>query len=354
MGTRDGKGRFETKYELDDEYSKFFDDYAVFVTINSRKESSTERLKAGVKAWLHWCQENDVQPFEATEDDVRSYIKAMQLAKHAETTITRRVASVSKYYHFLLTDPDTDASRETNPTRDVNLRRDYDITNQSEYVHVLHQEGRDDIIAIEYEDIQPIFDHVPGKRAATKTRNKLICMLFWQTAARSDELSRVRSNKIEWDNREITIRSAKLNRKDHPKLYQRRVWWEENLDYLMLRWKQKRSEFDPDGSSPYFFVTENGSQMNPSYMSRIVKKAAHNAGVNEPLVKDENGDVKQWLYTAHRLRHSRITHLANDPINMNLNSLRMMSGHASFDTTLTYVKADWGTARNAYFEALNE
>ena len=328
MTSRNDSGQFNTKYELS-EFSDLYDAYGEWVTINEAKETTATRLKAGVRAWLHWCENNDVHPFEAVESDVRSYIKSLQLDEAAETTITRKVASVSKYYHFLLTDPDTDADVGVNPTADIQLRKDYNITNSSEYVTVLHQENRDDIIALDCDRITPIFDHVPGKREAIRVRNKLICMMFWQTAVRSDELSRMRVANIDWEHGEIEIRSSKLNRDEHPDLYKRRVWWEENLDYLMRRWEDKRADFDPDGDCPYWFVTENGTQMDSAYMSRLVKRAATNAGVNEPLVRGPDGDVEQWLFTAHRLRHSRITYLANDPVNMDLNALRKMAGHVS-------------------------
>ena len=352
MNGRNDRGQFEAKYTLSGEYKELSEEYSEWVTFNTNRDTTSERLKAGVRAWLHWCEQNDVDPYEATERDARRYIKAMRINENAETTITRRVASVSKFYHFLINDPDIVVEIESNPTVDIRLRRDYNISNRSEYVRVLHQEDRHDIIALEYDDIEPIFDHVPGRRAATKARNKLICMMFWQTAVRSDELSRFRVDKIEWDDRQIEIRSSKLNPEDHPDLYHRYVWWRPSLDYQLNRWMSKRSEFDPDDSSPYLFVTENGTQMDSAYMSKIVKQAAHNAGVNEPLVRGDDGEVKQWLYTAHRLRHSRISYLANDPVNMDANALRMMAGHVSFDTTLTYIEPDWDTARNAYVEAL--
>jgi integrase/recombinase XerD len=119
----------------------------------------------------------------------------------------------------------------------------------------------------------------------------------------------------------------------------------------MRRWESKRAEADPDEESPYLFVGEQGSQLEPSTISRIVKKAAHNADIQEPLVRDTDGSVQQWLYTAHRLRHSRITHLANET-DLDLNYLRMMAGHAKVETTLTYVETDWDVARSSYFDAV--
>ncbi|OAQ51724.1 integrase [Natrinema mahii] len=346
---RNDTGQFGLKYDLDEEHTEYFDEYGEWVTINVDKQTTIDRLKSGVRVWLHWCQKHDVNPYEATERDVRLFIKSMQHDELAETTITRRVATVSKYYHFLATDPVIEVEIE-NPTKNISLPKDYDIKNLTEYVRVLDDEGRDDIIALDYKQIEPIFDYVPGKKEFTRVRNKLICHLFWQTAVRSDELSRFREDNIDWENREIKIRSSKLNRKDHPDLYHRRVWWEPNLDYLMRRWESKRSQVDPSGECPYWLISETGNQLSPSYLSRIVKDAADNAGVNEPLVRGEDGEVQQWLYTGHRLRHSRISHLANET-DLDLNFIRMMAGHAKMDTTLKYVETNWGAARNAFEDA---
>lgn len=347
---RNDKGQFTSDRDLSAKYSDLFIDYSEWITTSIDKGTTIDRLKAGVKAWLYWCQDNDIDPLTVDEDSVNSYIRTMIREDFADTTITRRFSSVSKYYHFLSTDPKTEADIE-NPTGDISLPRDHNIKNVSEYHRVLDLEGRKDIIAPSFDQLKPIFDHTPGSKEFIQTRNELICRLLWQTAVRSDELSRIRIKNISWDDRDIELRSAKLNRTDHPDLFYRHVWWEPNLDYLMQRWRSKRSEADPDQESPYLFIGEQGGQLDPGYISRIVKEAAFNAGIQEPLVRKPDGSVQQYLYTAHRLRHSRITYLANET-DMDLNYIRMMAGHAKIETTLKYVQTDWETARSSYFDSV--
>ena len=349
--TRNHKGEFSSNRELQ-EYKVLYQDYSEWLVINTSKQTTIDRRKAGAEAWIAWCEENDCDPAAATPRDIRSFIKSMQVDGLADTTICNRFFSVSKFYHFLKTDPVRGDESVENPTSKVDLRRDHDISNTAEYSTVIHREGREDIIAPSYEELKPIFDHAPGGTSFSTVRNELICRFFWQTALRSDELARVRVGKIDRDNREIKIRSAKLNKDDHPDLYQRYVFYEPNLDYLLHRWMDKRSEKDPDGENPYLLIGQRGGQLSPAYLSRIVKKAAHAADIQEPLARGSEGDVKQWLYTAHRLRHSRITHLANKT-DMDLNFVRMMAGHASMDTTLDYVSPDWDEAREAFHRATN-
>ena len=351
--TRNDNGKFESERELR-QYKKLYQQYSEWLMINVNKERTITRRKAGAEAWLAWCESNDCDPIYALSSDVRSFIKSMQVDGLADTTICNRFASVSKFFHYIKTDPDRPANENTkNPTAEINLRKDHDITNTAQYTSIIHREGREDIIAPPYEKLKPIFDYVPGSTGFSKVRNELICRLFWQTALRSDELSRVRIQKVDTDKRQIKIRSAKLNREDHPDLYQRYVFYESSLDYLIHRWLDKRAAKEGDKDSPHLLIGQHGGQLNPSYLSRIVKKAAHNAGIQEPLVKDEDGSVQRWLYTAHRLRHSRITQLANKT-DMDLNFIRMTAGHASMDTTLEYVDPDWDEARTAFKKATDE
>ncbi|MDS0278030.1 site-specific integrase [Halomicroarcula sp. S1AR25-4] len=371
---RNEKGQYQGKYDLE-KHEDLYELYSEWVLLNTEKTTTIDRLQAGVRLWLYWCENNDVDPLTASENDVRRYIKWNRVNNFAPTTITRRVASVSKYYHHLKNDPDAEWNLDRNPTAGIDLRKDYKIKNTSEYVTVLHREERQDIMAVQPESVAKLVDFVPGDRPETRTRNELIVRLLWQTACRADELSRIHHSNIDWKNREIRIRSSKLNLEDHPDLYHRRIWWEPSLDLLMRRWYESHrsrfskyagensieeddesEEYDDDDSS-YLFVTTHGPQMDPGTISRIVKDAAHNAGIQEPLVKDADGTVRQWLYTSHRLRHSRITWLANYAFNgegMDLNALRMTAGHAKFDTTLDYVMSDWDVARARYEKAVRE
>lgn len=368
MTNTNEKGQFEPKYSLD-EYTDLYDDYGGWITDNLDKQTTIDRLKAGVRAWLSWCEENDVDPYVATENDVRRYIKAIR--GHADTTISRRVATVSKFCHFLLTDPDVTPHFDVNPTAGINLRKDYEIYQTAEYVNVIYDDDREDIIALEREQVEKLLDEskVPSSRPAYRTRDYLVNALFWQTALRADELSRVRvdsKSNFNFDKRQIKIRSSKLKKEENPELYHRRVWWEPNIDIYLRRWLDSHRERTQYGNSdnPYLFPGkpkegEEQGHLNPGTLSRIVKKTAHNVdGMQEPLTRDADGDVKQWLVTAHRLRHSRITYLANeagpDGEGMELNSLRMMAGHAKFDTTLSYVSTDWETARERFNAAIED
>jgi len=264
------------------------------------------------------------------------YISFLVEEDYAETTISRSFASVSKMYHHIDLHPRMDDV--DNPTVGIELGRDFDISNTPSYK--VHQGQDDAYVTPSKSEVEKVLEHPPG--TDTQLRNRLILHLFWQTALRSDELSRVRADNVDLDEREIKVRSSKLNPEDHPKLYRRYVWWEPNLDYLMHRWWQER-----DDESEFLLHGERGDQLNSAYLSRIVKRAAEEAGVQEPLTMDKNGNIHQYLWTAHRMRHARISYLANKT-DMDLHLVRMFAGHAKLETTMTYVEPDWEETRSQY------
>nr|WP_281172087.1 tyrosine-type recombinase/integrase [Haloplanus natans] len=122
----------------------------------------------------------------------------------------------------------------------------------------------------------------------------------------------------------------------------------ENLDYLTCEWVEKqRQSYAPAADSDYLFLTQQKPKMRPSYISRIVKEQAKEAGVNEPITEDANGNTR-WLVTANTFRHSMASHSANgtQPADPNgdgipVHMLAKVLGHRKLDTTMKYVSTDW-------------
>lgn len=344
---RNDKGQFEQQHAVDT-YTGIFNAYSGWLSAHMDNTRTVTRRKAGAKQWLIWCEDTGTDPVTATSGDVRNWLQDQSGDGFADTTISSRFASVSKFYRWVLTDSDADTDIEENPAEDVDPER-YGIDNSSEYVKIVHREGRNDIIAPSASEIEKLFDVSLGRTDFVRVRNGLICRLLWQTALRGDELSRVRVDNVDFDDRAITVRSSKLDRETHPDLYHRQVFYEESLDYPLHRYLDKREEKAND-DNPHLITGNRGGQLKAPTISRIVKDTAREAGIQEPLTTNGDGSVAQWLYTAHRLRHARITHLANKT-DLDLNFIRMIAGHAKIETTLGYVNADWDEARTAFHDA---
>jgi len=344
---RNDDGEFTATEDVT-EHRDLFDAYSGWLAGHTDNTRTVTRRKAGSKHWLLWCENTGTDPLSAVPDDVRDWLKEQKADGLAGTTISSRFASVSKFYRWVLTDSDSESTIDENPTEEVDPAR-YDIYNSAEYINVVHRQGRQNIIAPSRSEVEKLFDVSIGRTDFVRVRNELICRLLWQTALRGDELSRVRFDNVDLDDRAITVRSAKLDREAHPDLYHRQTFYEENLDYLLHRYIDMREEKAND-NNPHLIVGNRGGQLKAPTISRIVKDTAHEAGIQEPLTTNSDGSVKQWLYTAHRLRHARITYLANKT-ELDLNFIRMIAGHAKISTTLGYVNADWDEAQKAFHSA---
>jgi len=337
--------KFEKEYELN-EYSDLFNSFLEFSIGKYESDSSYETRERGVRAWLYWCEENGIDPLQVDEGDVYSYVKDLN-TEYADTTIAARVSSVTVFYEWGISDPEITTEIEENPTSDLNLKERFSIDQQTpEYIKVLRRKGQKNVKALPKERIENLFPHA----GTPSTRNELLIRLMWQTALRSDEVARIKLDNINWDDREIRIRSAKLNPEDHPDLYHRYVYWKPNLDLLMKEWVEgERKELGPyHNESEYLFLTDQNPQMRPSHISRIVKEAAFEAGEQEPMGTDGNGNTR-WLITGHRIRHSAISYWANET-DLDLHLIRKVAGHAKLDTTMDYVTTDWETVRRAFHE----
>jgi len=328
---------------LDGQYKQLYEEYGAFTVDNYDNDNTGTRRKAGVKKWLGWCQSEDIDPFEVTESEIHQYIRSVN--NLADTSVSSLFSSVSMFYLWIIPE---DYPIEENPTADIDLKDHYNLKPQTaEYVKVLRRKGRENVKALPKERITKIFDHMGNP----PIRNSLLARLAWQTALRTDEMSRIRIDNIDFGKREIRIRSSKLNPEDHPDLYIRRVYYNSNLDELMKDWiNKRRAALSPHASdSPYLFLTHQSKQMRPSHISRLIKDAAHEAGIQEPIGEDGNGNTR-WLVTGHRIRHSRISYLANETP-MTLPALRKMAGHAKISTTQDYITTDWEQVRKDYLRS---
>ncbi len=321
------------------EHKEVYEEYAEFAANVYENEYTADTRKRGVRYWLQWCEGNEVDPLIADSDDVTQYL--LSILNHADTTISGRMTAVTMFYSWANYNFD---EVDHNPTEDVDISEEpFDISATTpRYVSVRRKEGVESPKALPKSQITQLFDPVPKP----EVRNELLIRILWQTALRADEASRIKLDKIDLNKREIKIRSAKLDA-DH-ELYNRRVYYKPNLDWLMEQWIDKfRPGLTPSSDkSPYLFVTRKSAHVSPNQINDIVRSTAHDAGIQEPMYVDEAGKTR-WLVTAHRIRHSAINYWANET-NMNLVTIRRIAGHARLETTKGYIDPTWDQVRSDY------
>lgn len=322
-------------------------------------DSTVTTRRREVRYWLAFCEANDIDPLAAETSDVRGYIQVN--TDLADTTVGSYYRSVQSFYSILSNDEAHDRLELSNdhPCRDkhtIDLKNDYRIyENQSEYKrqHSLSPTDIDgarnpsnDILALPSNQIEKLFNHIPGAEPQTRLRNEIAVRLSWYTGCRSDELSRMRIENIDWKACSINVRSAKLNPEEHPDLIRRDVCFPEKFRFQLQRWCERVRHSFSSAVEPRegkILVTTHSAEMQPTQINDIVKESARNAGVQRPLrpVDPSNEDeVKEWFVTSHRIRRSAITHWVNDVDSLDLHQVRRLAGHARLDQTMQYVEDD--------------
>lgn len=332
-------------------YKHIHDDYTGYITSIKDKESTIDRRKNDVQRYLDWCEDTNTDPVDVDSQDMDAYIRS--ILDYSPNSTATLLSSVSMLYDWMANN--RDYALDTDPTAEISLEEDYEVkTNIPLYVTKLLKDGNDAddedriIKALPKARVEQILEH-PGQ---PELRNFLAISLLWQTAMRADELARVRIDNINRDRREIRIRSSKLNPDDHPELYRRRVYYQPSLDKWLDMWlNEARPAYSKYASdSPYLLLTDQNEQMRPSHISRIVKRAAKRAGVQEPMYTDSAGKTR-WLVTAHRIRHSTISYWANHT-DLDINHIRRLAGHAKLETTLDYISTSWKETREEYHASM--
>ncbi|NLV07823.1 tyrosine-type recombinase/integrase [Haloarcula rubripromontorii] len=336
------------------------------------KKSTIETRGREVRYWLAFCESNDIDPLAATTDDVKGYI---QVNTHlADTTIGSYYRSVQSFYSIIENDAAEDRLRLVNghPCKDrhtINLKEDYDIHEDKAEYKLQHdlaaqdidgvREGSSDILALKPQQVESLFDNVPGKTPGSKLRNEVAVRLNWYTGCRSVELSRLDIDNIDWDECSIDVQSAKLNVKEHSGLIRRDVYFPEEFRFQLKRWcKRVRHSFSSaaEPNSGKILVTTHNAEMQGPQINDVVKTAAENAGVQRPLRPADPGpddEIKEWFVTTHRIRRSAISHWVNDCESLGLHQVRRIAGHARIEQTMDYVEDDDDQIAEDYRRAMS-
>lgn len=289
-------------------------------------EGSAQTWSSGMRDFARWLRNNrDKGVTEASRADIDTYFERIG-DLYESTTAGGKFHAVKHLYETIV----RKEIIEENPAEGLE-REAYALeTTRTRQAAVLRQEQ--DYVAIPRQEVKQMWqpDHVPSP----KLRNELLIKILWFTGMRSSEIVRIRLEDVDQDDRRIRIYSPKTD--DY-----RDVWYPSRLDLPLKQWIDRgRDSLSPYADeSDHLFLTHQSQMMRSSHVSRIVKQAARNAGLNEVLYTDEAGR-KRWKITGHTLRHSFATYHANKNPEMKIHHLQELMGHDKLETTLKYVSDD--------------
>jgi integrase/recombinase XerD len=327
--------------------------FARYVIHKTRSPESTQQNRiSNAHNWLTWLEKRGVAPENTKRSHLYDHVDELIDRDMAHPSIGSRVDTIIMMYLWA----EKRGHINESPFSGFELEEEYEITRAvPKQVRVLIENDPDAgaIVAISAEQVEKLIKNVGTPRL----RNQLLCRLLWQTGMRCSELASVQIEHIEEGQRSISIRSAKASPDDDH--YWRTVYYQENLEYQMWEWIHgggRTSLYNGDEElsedEGKLLVTQQNAEMRPTHISRIVKDAAKNAGINEVLYTDAAGKDR-WLITGHTLRHSFATYCANggDPDSDNnqtpmpISTLQTLMGHKSSDTTMRYISQPPETRR---------
>ena len=295
-----------------------------------KAEQTVKNRRSDIRHFRDWIDtENRGEITDLSIHDIDDYL--VSHTEYAPGTIKERYSSLSLLYGFLA---ERDHFDQNPLTEDGDLPR-------SEYSTIMNsgtlksQNTREELPSITPEEKEQLIEHRPGP----KLRNELVFRLLWQTAVREDELTNIRIEDVDRENRSIRIRGEKTDKN-------RVVGYWSNTDLLLSQWLDHggRAAFPHADDSPWLLVSPQGPKMKTK-PGKVVKKAAHNAGLHDldcddpddpmgPMYIDARGNAR-WRITAHAFRHGAAKNYLEN--GMDIEKLRRYMGHENLETTKRYL-----------------
>lgn len=228
---------------------------------------------------------------------------------------------------------------EDNPLEPWNDIKDehFGMTNSTAQEQHLDE---DEDYALSRDEIHLIEQNVGVPRG----RNQCLVRFLFHTGLRRGEASELTIDDIDRETREVTVRASIAKNGER-----RVVAWQPSLDGMMKDWLdvERETYTNGDEDNRWLWVNRGGGQLSPEAINEVVAKAAYKARdpetgerLNRPLYADANAALDEdgepipnrWKISAHNLRASLGTYLANET-DMGIYEISKALGHSSVSVT---------------------
>lgn len=274
--------------------SQILDDFVDDLTNNKKlSENTIESYSRDIKQYLSYLEENNIDFKGAKRGNIIAYILYLKKENKAPSSISRSIASIRSFYHFLL------------KSNIVN----YDPTIDLESPKV--EKKMPEILTIgEVEKLLsiPITNNFKG------SRDKAMLELLYATGVRVTELVNLNIDDVNLNLGFVKLNGTKERVVPIGRMAQKAV----NV-YI----NEYRQEFLKDKESNVLFLNFHGQKMTRQGFWKIIKSYAKEAGIEKKI-------------TPYTLRHSFAAHLIEN--GADLKSLQQMLGHADISTTQIYAE----------------
>ena len=251
--------------------------------------------------FVTWCQQCDLSPASATEEDIIAYRKHLVEAGYRPTTVALKLAVVRRLYEAIR----WRGLRHDNPAAGIKAPRDR--TSRDERVKYLPLEGLKRLLA------------APQGDGPLARRNRAILALMGVHGLRVAEVAGLQTEDIDLSTGEVRVlgKGRKI----------RTVHLIDHTVGLLAAWLDLRQTLALDGVSALFVVVGpngTGTALGPRGIRYLVDKSLSDLG------------LKAEGISCHALRHSSATWARAG--GARLDAIAGMLGHASVTTTSVYAR----------------
>ncbi len=242
-----------------------------------------------------------------TTTNLNSYMLYMEEQKYASSSISRSVASIRSFFHYLDKRnliPDNPADELKPPKVEKKLP---------------------DILSVQEVDL--LLDQ-PNRETSKGLRDRAMLELLYATGIRVSELISLRLNDVNLKMNYISC-AERAKERAVPFGSAAREALTEYLD-------KARDTFPMAQESDILFTNVSGRQMSRQGFWKLLKGYAALAGIERDI-------------TPHTLRHSFAAHMIEN--GADLKSVQEMLGHSDISSTQIYVNMNLGKMRNVYEKA---
>lgn len=276
--------------------------------IKKTSDNTEMSYRRDLEKMYHFMLQKGISGVTAmTSEDLASYIKYLEDNHFAAATISRNVASIKAFYHFLIQEGivSKDAAEKLKSPKIE--KKMPGILSPDEVVRLLEQ---------------------PSGNSPKEIRDKAMLELLYATGIRVTEL--------------ITLKMADLNMKmgvlickDSNK--ERLIPFGNAAKSALERYlKDAREDMMEDKSSEILFANCSGKPMSRQGFWKLIKYYANKA------------DIKADI-TPQTLRHSFAAHLVEN--GADLKSVQEMLGHSDISTTQIYANLNYNHIKDVYAKA---
>lgn len=242
-----------------------------------------------------------------SESDMETYLAFLNGEGFAPATISRNIASMKAFSHYLVN----------------NKFIDVDIATK---LHAPKIEKKAPVI-LSVKEINLLLEQ-PSGDGDKEIRDKAMLELLYATGIRVSELISIKMSELDMTRSIITVEDGARSRV---------VPFGKEAKIALTRYLEEvRNEMISDEKSKYLFVNCSGEPMSRQGFWKIIKLYTKKAGIK--------GDI-----TPHTLRHSFAAHLVEN--GADLKSVQEMLGHSDISTTQIYAKMKPNHLKEVYAKA---